>query len=137
MMVERLTALYLIAAGPDGPTKVGISSDPEARLSSLQSSHPHRLFIWGKFWFRSRSKAVAAEKWILENYCKSARLQGEWVSTGARQLSPTLVGLLSITFGHRCLEEWEECFTKGDNKVWPELLTDSCDEAAEFLSFGA
>lgn len=38
--------LYVIAASPAGPVKLGVSNDPERRLRQLQTGHAERLHLF-------------------------------------------------------------------------------------------
>lgn len=38
--------MYVIGASPDGPVKLGISANPDRRLSELQTGHAHRLQVY-------------------------------------------------------------------------------------------
>ena len=44
---ERAVVTYFVQAGPDGPIKIGITTDFDKRLRSLQTSSPLPLRILG------------------------------------------------------------------------------------------
>lgn len=122
-------ALYLIGYDPDGPTKVGISDRPEERLAQLQSAHHRKLFIYGWYRFRSPGQAEMAEKWVLKDHQRDKRLEGEWVKTGARELSPVLKDDICFKFGQEWIVEWEESFV-----VWSKFYEE--DELDKYDCFG-
>jgi hypothetical protein len=75
--------VYVIAMRRDDgwlpPVKVGITSTPKQRLSSLQSGSPVPLTIFHLFRLRDREVSRRIERAILEIKA-SARLHGEWLS---------------------------------------------------------
>jgi hypothetical protein len=42
--VSEARSVYFVSAG-DGPIKIGVAANPEARLKELQTGHPYRLEI--------------------------------------------------------------------------------------------
>lgn len=68
--------VYVIAAGPDGPVKVGFSGDPERRLRQLQTGHPERLRIYHRQTF-DPVRAPLMEK-LIHRLMAPSRCQGEW-----------------------------------------------------------
>lgn len=38
--------IYVIAAAPEGPVKIGISHDPDRRVRQLQTGHPGKLSVY-------------------------------------------------------------------------------------------
>lgn len=38
--------IYVIAAEPEGPCKIGLSLNPDKRLRQLQTGHPYRLRLF-------------------------------------------------------------------------------------------
>ena len=83
-----ITALYLIAASEDGPTKIGISRDPDHRLKELQSGHARPLHVFHATWLVERKYAKKAEAWLHKELADK-RQSGEWFSvaiSAAREL---------------------------------------------------
>jgi hypothetical protein len=107
---DERTAIYLIGQDPKGPTKIGISNNPIKRLNQMQTGHPKKLWLYGIFWVKSRQIAEAVERWLLEEKYAGKRMEGEWVKVSARELSPNLDGLISITFGADVILECERHF---------------------------
>jgi Meiotically Up-regulated Gene 113 (MUG113) protein len=110
------TAIYLIAASPDGPTKVGISNKPAARLAQMQTHNSSRLWLYGVYWFRKRAAAECVEKWLLEDKYASKRIEGEWLKIPAYEISPLLAGIIQFKFGQYILSEWESNFVHESNE---------------------
>lgn len=77
MAEPRLGSLYLIGAGDvfNLPVKIGISVDPDDRLSTLQTSHWLEL----KIHFQSKPVTNVAylEEWLHFRY-DHLRIRGEW-----------------------------------------------------------
>lgn len=74
--MTKKTYLYFIQIG-FGSVKVGVSSNPESRLKTLQTgcSKPLRLLV--SIPFDSRKEAFALEKQLHEKY-DHLRCRGEW-----------------------------------------------------------
>jgi hypothetical protein len=68
--------VYVIAAGPQGPVKVGFSADPDRRLRQLQTGHPERLEIFHRQGFDA-ARAPLMEK-LVHKLMAPKRCQGEW-----------------------------------------------------------
>jgi hypothetical protein len=68
--------LYVIAASPIGPVKLGISGDPERRLRQLQTGHAQRLHL------HHMEPVAATQARLYEGLLHRAfnhhRLHGEW-----------------------------------------------------------
>lgn len=73
------TAVYLMSASADGPTKVGVATDVEKRLCQLQTGHAYPLALHLVMWFSKHEAALTAEQWLLREVDASARLTGEWI----------------------------------------------------------
>jgi len=71
------TYIYVIAESERGPVKVGVSDNPDARLSTLQCGNPTRLFIAGKFPLVDRTSAARTEKELHLQFGRYS-LCGEW-----------------------------------------------------------
>ena len=70
--------LYVIESASTGsPLKIGISSNPESRLSELQTGNPYHMTIKVRQEFATRRDARKAEA-DLHTQCNQYRLQGEW-----------------------------------------------------------
>jgi hypothetical protein len=84
------TAVYLMSATDNGPTKVGVASNVGARLAQLQTGHPTPLRICCVIWFTKPEAAFAAERWLLEEVNPAERLTGEWIDLP----TPALIEML-------------------------------------------
>lgn len=73
--------VYFIQKGY-GSFKIGVSVDPEKRLSALQTANHAELFLIAKFPFSSRSEAMQVEKSLHRKFARF-RLEGEWFRRGA------------------------------------------------------
>lgn len=62
---------------PSRPTKVGITSYPAGRLSTLQTASPYEMRIVHLFKFDRRGHALALEKFT-HHFYRSERFRGEW-----------------------------------------------------------
>ena len=76
----RKSGVYLISAGSEGPTKIGVAADVEKRRSQLQTGHPSPLAVHYVLWFKTAAAAFAVERWLLEEVDASVRLSGEWMA---------------------------------------------------------
>lgn len=70
------TFLYVIGK-EDGPVKVGISSAPQLRLSTIQTSCPFYVELLFATSFPTREKALRHEK-IFHDVHEQDRAYGEW-----------------------------------------------------------
>lgn len=61
----------------DGPVKIGLAADPQARLATLQIGCPDRLILRGIVEFPNRGIAKFVER-ELHNAFSECRLHGEW-----------------------------------------------------------
>ncbi|CAN0439140.1 unnamed protein product, partial [Phaeothamnion confervicola] len=69
---------YLYAIGhPSGPVKIGISDNPEGRLSQFQTSCPFPIRLLHAEPCESREIAYSDERFI-HRHLKEKRLWGEW-----------------------------------------------------------
>ncbi len=91
----KTTYVYLIATALDdglrGPVKVGVSDNPEARLTTLQTGSPHKLKIAHLFPLPTRGAALAIEKSLLAIKDKH-RMVGEWLDLEPI-IAASLIGL--------------------------------------------
>ncbi len=60
-----------------GPVKLGISSNPESRLTALQSGNPYRIGVYWQWPVPARRMAVDIERLAHERF-EGVRLAGEW-----------------------------------------------------------
>ncbi len=70
------TFLYVIAASPEGPCKLGRSNDPERRLRQLQTGHSEYL----RLYYREAVDAseVSAMERAVHKVIAFKRMKGEW-----------------------------------------------------------
>lgn len=86
--MRQRTFVYIIGEAAERnpiPVKVGVSSNPASRLSSLQTGNPKRLAIFAEFEFICRENAFTVERTILDDY-KAARVAGEWLDVDATNM---------------------------------------------------
>ncbi len=73
-------AIYVIQAGDEDISKVGVSADPLKRRQELQGAHYLPLTIYGVVFCPTR-KSVTIEQSVLQAAAEGGtRLMGEWVS---------------------------------------------------------
>ena len=74
---ESTYCIYFIQQGGKGPIKVGMTSDVDARINSLQTANPYKLTLIKRIYARSKAHAVQLERYV--HRCFSyARMDGEW-----------------------------------------------------------
>jgi hypothetical protein len=92
--------LYFIQSGADGrgPVKVGYAANVEARLATLQTGTPYKLYILAKIAFEDDNEAAKAEQTV-HALLSASRMVGEWFewSTDLREALWTLYGIDSVT----------------------------------------
>lgn len=75
------TFLYIICHNNGGelcgPVKIGISADPDDRVSSLQTANPHKLALFTTLEFETRMGATMIERHFHQVH-SDFRLEGEW-----------------------------------------------------------
>jgi len=71
------TYLYIIGETNPWAVKIGISSDPQARVVALQSGHHSRLVLHRAYPYPDRMAAEAAERYY-HDFFQDARMCGEW-----------------------------------------------------------
>jgi hypothetical protein len=64
--------IYFVQQGTDGPIKIGVSTDPEQRLRTLQSSSPQPLTL-----LAFMPGGVESERDLHRRFA-DGRLEGEW-----------------------------------------------------------
>lgn len=78
--------LYIIKeSGKAGAIKIGIASNVDARIDTLQTGNPRTLELVISYKCRTRKHAFALEAWMHKTF-GSHRIRGEWFS-GKIQLS--------------------------------------------------
>jgi hypothetical protein len=84
--------VYIICTVIDGsycaPVKVGMSENPEGRISTLQTGNPNQLHLYQTFSLPNRDIAEAIES-AFHQVCSNRRMVGEWFS-----ISPTQTAAL-------------------------------------------
>lgn len=88
--------IYVIAGSPDGPTKIGITQDPEKRLRGLQTGHPERLAVYAER--QVRASVVRQIEGECHRRLKDVRSQGEWFEMTAEQ-AERIVDQVIASFG--------------------------------------
>jgi urease beta subunit len=67
--------LYFIGSGGGGPIKVGVTTtNPQARLSALQTGSHHKLNLVWAVWVADRYEAEG----YAHNFLSEAHVRGEW-----------------------------------------------------------
>lgn len=71
-----ISYIYVIAARPEGPCKIGLSVTPEKRLRKLQTGHPERLHLFHQM--QVDTPKVALLERIIHKTVRYRRAHGEW-----------------------------------------------------------
>jgi len=71
-----MSYLYVISSSKDGPCKLGLSENPEARLKQLQTGHPTLLQIY--YQEPTTQNDVKALEHLLHRDINHLRQHGEW-----------------------------------------------------------
>lgn len=82
-------AVYFIQAGDGGPVKIGISSDPWARMRKMQSDHDKKLVLIRLF------EGGLVEEGVLHHRFSEHRLGGEWFAP-AKEIIAGDIGLTPL-----------------------------------------
>lgn len=86
--------VYVVSAGGEaGPSKIGISTDPERRLIRLRSGNPTRL-AFGMLYETDAAGAAYIERAVLRRH-GGDRLYGEWIDATPSQLAAAVVDIAS------------------------------------------
>jgi predicted GIY-YIG superfamily endonuclease len=72
-----MTSVYLIKAGQTNNYKIGISDNPQSRLSNIQTSHYEKLSIVKSVEYSTRFIALSVEEFLHKKY-KKFNTVGEW-----------------------------------------------------------
>lgn len=75
---ETATWVYFIRAGDRGPIKIGVATNPYARLEELQTGNPYRLKLIAAF------SGGYAEESRLHQQFERERLESEWFKPSKR-----------------------------------------------------
>lgn len=78
------TAVYVVSWSKRGPSKIGVASNPVARLSGLQTSHPYRLTLHFAAMVPDKDAALVIENRVLVDF-GDLRLLGEWARVAPAQ----------------------------------------------------
>ena len=105
--------VYIIGAKPDGPVKVGISTDCKRRMICLQTNS-HMNLVLLKNWCLTYSNAKKLERTAhveLSGY----RLKGEWFSC-----SPEIAikAIAKISIKTKGFKYWDHYYEKRKAKIW-------------------
>jgi len=76
-----MSKVYVAAADEEGPCKIGVSIDPAARISSLQTGNPARLSIVHSV----ETVGTPLTESRVHEYLKDARILGEWFDVNTTQ----------------------------------------------------
>ena len=74
---EGKYTVYLVSPVPAGDVKIGVSSNPDKRLSTLQTGHSCHLTMEDLLYFDTKKEALAVEKSLHEEF-SAYRKKGEW-----------------------------------------------------------
>lgn len=77
LVPNKANFVYFIGCEYTGPVKVGVASDPESRLASLQIGCPYELKLLGTVLCRDRAEALRLES-VLHEEMASINVRGEW-----------------------------------------------------------
>lgn len=92
--------LYIIAAGADGPCKIGIATAPSGRLRELQTGHPEALRVW----HISECGAAPTLEREMHRYFGAKRLKGEWFSISVDEAMDGLVDICRLASADELLQ---------------------------------
>lgn len=87
-------SVYFIRCGEDGPVKIGIASDVEARRTALQTAHFEELHV-----LRSVDGTHRHERWLHDRYAAN-HIRGEWFRFDPEMLSVELPDTATIYKNH-------------------------------------
>lgn len=87
-MRKMKTFLYVIGRS-EGPIKIGISSTPEKRLSSVQNGCPFKIEVLYRRKFYTRDDARYIEQHFHRTHAH-VRLKGEWFDVSANSIIQTI-----------------------------------------------
>jgi hypothetical protein len=76
-MAADFSFVYLIRERDSDYTKIGVTDDPTARLTALQTANPRELWVYNCVLFATRALALAAEHKAHEVFSK-CWVRGEW-----------------------------------------------------------
>ena len=88
--------LYVIAAQPEGPCKIGITNDVVKRLRTLQTGHPETLQVYHSE--PIHVDHVRGTEKILHQEMNYKRVRGEWFNMTVQEASD-LVTFFAIRYG--------------------------------------
>lgn len=66
------TRIYLLRCRPNGPVKVGVAIDVQARIRSLQTGNPDQLHLITEF------PGTPGEEASVHHHLRKERVRGEW-----------------------------------------------------------
>jgi len=69
--------VYFIRAGHTGPIKIGVASNVDRRLDTLQTGNHMELFLVAKIKCQSKTHAYSIENALHKKF-KGKRIRGEW-----------------------------------------------------------
>lgn len=97
--------IYVIGSAADGPLKIGMSANPQARVSELQTGHASRLRVWVTFHATSRQHARAVEKAVHASL-RDKRSSGEWFRVTVAEAAAAIIKAL----GWHYENPWDDVF---------------------------
>jgi predicted nucleic acid-binding Zn ribbon protein len=82
--------VYFIGEEPDGPVKIGVANDPEARVGLLQIGNPRTLTL-----LAASRGGIRYERELHERF-SAWRLRGEWFDRHAEGLQEVITEALHL-----------------------------------------
>lgn len=89
--------IYLISENESkliAPCKIGIATNLNKRLSSLQGGNHRTLYLHYKFTFKNRSDAFETEQYVLLSL-RSKRLMSEWMDYSCTELADHIINFVN------------------------------------------
>lgn len=79
------------------PSKIGISAEPDERLSTLQISHWMRLIIYQTIWLPSKMVAYEIEQEAHRRLLGAGLgMSGEWFNIGGKRAETEILGIMDL-----------------------------------------
>jgi len=117
----RHSLIYAVGPSPDGPIKIGMTTNPLARISALNTDSPVEIFCYHYFWFAGTPLALRVEK-ACHKYLADKNLRGEWFNVTHAEAEETILKMAEETNSPWFDEEERQAkLDRLTNRVAPKL----------------
>jgi len=88
--------VYAVGPDPDGPIKIGITTNPVSRFSALNTDNPVEIFCYHYCWFAGLPLAKRVED-ACHKHLTGKNIKGEWFNISYGEASEVILRMAEET----------------------------------------